>query len=288
MNEILHIDWFIILSNKSTIYKVTNKNNAQKVINMCISIAIYLLDFQIKYIFADNYHSLAHMGRLKKLKKIRIHREGTHILWGSLLLLLLINVALYYGIECKLPFYLVVLTSIIVYGLMVNFFRCPKRLFGEETEKIVVAPADGKIVVIEEVDEHEYFHDRRIMVSIFMSILNVHANWYPVDGTVKKVSHHNGKFMKAWLPKASTENERSTVVIETPEGVEILTRQIAGAMARRIVTYAEVGEECYIDEHMGFIKFGSRVDVYLPLGTEICVTMGQLTTGNQTVIAKLK
>ena len=164
---------------------------------MCISIAIYLLDFQIKYIFADNYHSLAHMGRLKKLKKIRIHREGTHILWGSLLLLLLINVALYYGIECKLPFYLVVLTSIIVYGLMVNFFRCPKRLFGEETEKIVVAPADGKIVVIEEVDEHEYFHDRRIMVSIFMSILNVHANWYPVDGTVKKVSHHNGKFMKA-------------------------------------------------------------------------------------------
>ena len=100
---------------------------------MCISIAIYLLDFQIKYIFADNYHSLAHMGRLKKLKKIRIHREGTHILWGSLLLLLLINVALYYGIECKLPFYLVVLTSIIVYGLMVNFFRCPKRLFGEDS-----------------------------------------------------------------------------------------------------------------------------------------------------------
>lgn len=154
--------------------------------------------------------------------------------------------------------------------------------------KIVVAPADGKIVVIEEVDENEYFHDRRLMVSIFMSIVNVHANWYPVDGTIKKVAHHNGNFMKAWLPKASTENERSTVVIETPEGVEILTRQIAGAVARRIVTYAEVGEECYIDEHMGFIKFGSRVDVYLPLGTEVCVSMGQLTTGNQTVIAKLK
>ena len=118
--------------------------------------------------------------------------------------------------------------------------------------------------------------------------MNVHANWYPVDGTVKKVAHHNGKFMKACLPKASTENERSTVVIETPEGVEIMARQIAGALARRIVTYAEVGEECYIDEHMGFIKFGSRVDVYLPLGTEVCVTMGQLTTGNQTVIAKLK
>ena len=182
------------------------------------------------------------MGRLKKLKKIRIHREGTHILWGGIIFLLLINAALYWGIDCKIPFYLVALASIIVYGLMVNFFRCPKRLFGGET----------------------------------------------VDGTVKKVAHHNGKFLKAWLPKASTENERSTVVIETPEGVEIMARQIAGALARRIVTYAEVGEECYIDEHMGFIKFGSRVDVYLPLGTEVCVTMGQLTTGNQTVIAKLK
>ena len=128
----------------------------------------------------------------------------------------------------------------------------------------------------------------RIMVSIFMSLVNVHANWYPVDGTVKKVWHKNGKFMKAWLPKASTDNERSTVVIETPEGVEIMARQIAGAMARRIVTYAEPGEECYIDEHMGFIKFGSRVDVFLPLGTEVFVKLGQLTTGNQTVIAKLK
>ena len=176
------------------------------------------------------------MGRLKKLKKIRIHREGTHILWGGIIFLLLINAALYWGIDCKIPFYLVALASIIVYGLMVNFFRCPKRLFGGETEKIVVAPADGKIVVIEEVDEHEYFHDRRLMISIFMSVLNVHANWYPVDGTVKKVAHHNGKFLKAWLPKASTENERSTGVIETPEGVEIMARQIAGALARRIVT----------------------------------------------------
>ncbi|HIT83206.1 MAG TPA: phosphatidylserine decarboxylase, partial [Candidatus Avibacteroides faecavium] len=140
---------------------------------------------------------------------------------------------------------------------------------------------------VEEVDEGEYFHDRRIMVSIFMSILNVHANWYPVDGTVKKVAHQNGKFMKAWLPKASTDNERSMIIIETPDGKEIMARQIAGAMARRIVTYAHEGEECYIDEHMGFIKFGSRVDVYLPLGTEVCVRLGQSTVGNQTVIAKL-
>lgn len=228
------------------------------------------------------------MSRIKKLKKIRLHREGTNILIVSFLLLLFLNAALYWGIDCKLPFYVFATISAVLYLLMVNFFRCPIRLFGKNTEKIVVAPADGKIVVIEEVDEHEYFHDRRLMVSIFMSVVNVHANWYPVDGTVKKVVHHKGNFMKAWLPKASTENERSTIVIETPEGTEILTRQIAGAVARRIVTYAEVGEECYIDEHMGFIKFGSRVDVYLPLGTEICVSMGQLTTGNQTVIAKLR
>lgn len=228
------------------------------------------------------------MGRLKRLKKIRIHREGTHTLIGSLLLLLVVNSALYFGLNNKVPFYIVGAISLIVYGILVNFFRCPIRLFGQDTEKVVVAPADGKIVVIEEVEENEYFHDRRLMISIFMSLVNVHANWYPVDGTIKKVGHQNGKFMKAWLPKASTDNERSMVVIETPEGIEVMARQIAGAMARRIVTYAELGEECYIDEHMGFIKFGSRVDVYLPLGTEVLVKLGQLTTGNQTVIAKLK
>lgn len=228
------------------------------------------------------------MKRLKKLKKIRIHREGTDTLIISCILLLALNTSLFYYIESKIPFYIIATASIIVYLLLVNFFRCPIRLFKGDTEQIVVAPADGKIVVIEEVDEHEYFHDRRIMVSIFMSIVNVHANWYPVDGVVKKVSHQNGNFQKAYLPKASTENERSMVVIETPEGVEVMARQIAGAMARRIVTYAEAGEDCYIDEHMGFIKFGSRVDVYLPLGTEILVKLGEKTTGNETVIAKLK
>ena len=228
------------------------------------------------------------MGRLKKLKKIRIHREGTHILAIGLLFFLVINSLVYYYVDCKLPFYLLAIVSIAIYGLMVNFFRCPIRLFGEDTTNVVVAPADGKIVVVEEVDENEYFQDKRLMISIFMSVVNVHANWYPVDGTVKHVSHQDGKFMKAWLPKASTDNERSTVIIETPEGVEVLVRQIAGAMARRIVTYAEAGEECYIAEHMGFIKFGSRVDVYLPLGTEVLVKMGQLTVGNQTILAKLK
>ena len=139
------------------------------------------------------------MNRLKKLKKIRLHREGTSILIVSAILLIGINALLFWGIECKIPFYIFATASIVVYLLMVNFFRCPIRLFEHDTEKIVVAPADGRIVVIEEVDEHEYFHDRRLMISIFMSIVNVHANWYPVDGVVKHVDHHNGKFMKAWL-----------------------------------------------------------------------------------------
>lgn len=111
---------------------------------------------------------------------------------GSLVLILAVNTALYFGLECKVPFYVVAVISLIVYGILVNFFRCPIRLFGQETEKVVVAPADGKIVVVEEVEENEYFHDRRIMVSIFMSLVNVHANWYPVDGTVKKVWHKTG------------------------------------------------------------------------------------------------
>ena len=226
--------------------------------------------------------------RLKKQKKIILHREGTHTLLFGGLGLLVLNGALFYGIENKIPFYTVATISIILYLIVVNFFRCPIRVFEGDTERIVVAPADGKIVVIEEVEENEYFKDRRLMVSIFMNVVNVHANWIPVDGTVKLVRHHNGNFHKAWLPKASIENERSTVVIETPEGTEILARQIAGAVARRIVTYAKEGEECYIDEHMGFIKFGSRVDVYLPLDTEVCVKMGQKTTGNETILARLK
>lgn len=228
------------------------------------------------------------MNRIKKLKKIRIHHEGTNILITSAIILIAINAALFYLIDNKIPFYIVATISIVLYLLMVNFFRCPIRLYKGETEKTVVAPADGRIVVIEEVDEHEYFHDRRLMISIFMDITNVHANWYPVDGVVKHVKHHSGRFMKAWLPKASTENERSTIIIETPEGKTIMARQIAGAVARRIVTYATPGEDCYIDEHMGFIKFGSRVDVYLPLDSEVCVKMNQKTTGNETVIAKLK
>ena len=230
------------------------------------------------------------MGRIKILKKIRLHREGTNTLVLGLIALLSVNGLLYVLLKDHnlIPFYVVATITGILYIIVVNFFRCPIRLFNGDIENTVVAAADGKVVVVEEVDENEYFHDRRLMISIFMSVTNVHANWFPVEGLVKMVKHHNGNFHKAWLPKASTENERSTVVIETPAGQEVLVRQVAGAVARRIVTYANADEECYIDEHMGFIKFGSRVDIYLPLNTEILVKVGQPTVGNQTVVAKLK
>ena len=187
----------------------------------------------------------------------------------------------------KIPFWSFAVIFGAAWLVVLNFYRCPIRYFEGDTERLVVAPADGKIVVIEEVMENEYFHEKRLMISIFMSLFNVHANWFPVDGKVKKVVHKDGNFHKAWVPKASEENEHSDVLITTPEGEDILCRQIAGAMARRIVTYAKPGEECYIDEHLGFIKLGSRVDVYLPLGSEVCVKMGQYTTGDQTVLAKL-
>ena len=227
--------------------------------------------------------------RMRKIKNIRLHHEGNETLLVMGASLAVFNAALYWLCRdcCIWVFYSVATVSVILYSIIVNFFRCPLRHYEGDTERTVVASADGKVVVIEEVDENEYFHDRRLLISIFMSVTNVHANWFPVEGVVKMVRHHNGNFYKAWLPKASTENERSTVVIETPEGDEILVRQIAGAVARRIVTYAKEGEDCVIDEHLGFIKFGSRVDVYLPLGTEVLCEIGQRTTGNQTVIARL-
>lgn len=225
---------------------------------------------------------------IKKFKKIRLHREGTDTLVYGFIVIAAIALLLWRFIDNKVPFWCFMAVMGTVYAIVINFFRCPVRYFPQEdTDKIVVAPADGRVVVIEEVEENEYFHDKRLMVSIFMSLFNVHANWFPVDGKVKFVHHKNGNYHKAWLPKASEENEHADVMITTPEGEDILCRQIAGAMARRIVTYAKEGEECFIDEHMGFIKLGSRVDVFLPLGSEVCVKMGQATTGDLTVLAKL-
>ena len=226
--------------------------------------------------------------RIKKLKNVRLHREGTDTLVYGLTAFVAIALILWFYVDNKIPFWSFVVVFGVIYSIVVNFFRCPKRYFDGETEKVVVAPADGKVVVIEEVFEDEYFHDKRLMISIFMSLFNVHANWFPVDGYVTRVEHQNGNFHMAWLPKASLENEHSTVIIRTPRGQEIMVRQVAGALARRIVTYARPDEECYIDEHLGFIKFGSRVDLFLPLDAKVEVSLGQSATGNQTVIARLK
>lgn len=220
--------------------------------------------------------------------RMKIHQEGRNILLILILLLAVIN-GLIYVFFYNHYFSVGLLTvSVVFYLLVLNFFRSPKRHFKGDTHNVVVAPADGTIVAVEEVIENEYFHEKRIQISIFMTIFNVHANWFPVNGKVLHVSHQPGRFMAAYLPKSSTENERSTIIIKAENGQEILTRQIAGAMARRIVTYAEPGDECHIDEHMGFIKFGSRVDVFLPLDAEIMVSLDDKTTGNLTQIARLK
>ena len=177
--------------------------------------------------------------------------------------------------------------SLVVYMFVFNFFRCPIRHYRGERRNHVVSSVDGKVVAIERVYEPEFIKGDAIMLSVFMTPLNVHANWFPVDGRVLYVRHHRGRFLSAYLPKASTENERSTIGLETPDGTRITARQIAGAMARRIVTYARRGEEASIDEHLGFIKFGSRVDLYLPTDAEILVAMGQPVRGGITPVARL-
>lgn len=218
---------------------------------------------------------------------MKVHKEGTGLLLTLFTIFFIVNVTLYHTIGKSWVFYTVASITTALFLLVLNFFRSPFRRFPYDSEGLVIAPADGTIVAIEEVMENEILQKKCLQVSIFMSVFNVHANWFPVNGTVKHVSHQNGRFMAAYLPKSSTENERSAVVITTKNGVDVLARQIAGAMARRIVTYAKVGEKCHVDEQMGFIKFGSRVDVYLPVGTEVLVEMDQKVTGNQTPIARL-
>lgn len=224
-----------------------------------------------------------------KVKIHKIHREGRGILIVLFLILAALNFASWYVIQTQWIFISLLSLSVLFYLVVLNFFRSPRRTFHGyfNEERDVIASADGVIVAAEEVMENEYFKDKRLQVSIFMNLFNVHANWFPVAGKVLHVSHQNGRFMSAYLPKSSTENERSTIVIEMPNGEQILTRQIAGACARRIVTYAEVGDESSIDEHMGFIKFGSRVDIFLPLNTELLVKIGDKTVGGMTKIAQL-
>lgn len=177
--------------------------------------------------------------------------------------------------------------SLLVYSFVFNFFRCPARRYRGPRKGMVISSVDGKVVAVEKVYEPEYLGAESLQISVFMSPLNVHANWVPAEGRVEYVRHHAGRFYSAWLPKSSTENERSTIGIVTPEGHRITVRQVAGAMARRIVTYTRVGEEVEFDEHLGFIKFGSRVDLYLPPDSVPLVTIGQRVVGDQTQIATL-
>lgn len=218
--------------------------------------------------------------------RVKIHHEGVHILIVLLLVVLAICVPLWVWGPMVLA---IVMTAVwgVFYLLVVNFFRSPRRTFPGDVKDAVVSSADGRVVALEEVFEDEYLHCRCIQLSVFMSVLNVHANWFPVEGEVIMAKHHKGRFLAAYLPKSSTENERSTVVIRTPEGQDILMRQVAGAMARRIVTYAHPGVEARIEDHMGFIKFGSRIDLYLPLGTDIYVKIGDKTIGGVTQVGLL-
>ena len=214
---------------------------------------------------------------------MKIHKAGHILLFKAFVLFAFINVLVYAFIPNIIVFRAVLIVSSILYLLMVNFFRFPNRHIIVK-DNTILAPADGKIVVIEETFEPEYLKKQCIQVSIFMNIFNVHINWFPVNGIIKFFKYHPGRYMAAYLPKSSTENERTTIAIETTNGQEIVMRQIAGAMAKRIVSYAPVGGVARQDEHAGFIKFGSRVDLYLPLGTEIDVKLGQKVTGSQTLI----
>lgn len=220
--------------------------------------------------------------------KVKIHREGQNIIILLLVALLLIN-GLIFAFAPRFVTIITCLISVVLFLLVVNFFRLPRRHFKGDMDGVVVSSVDGTVVALEEVMENEYLHRKVIQLSVFMSIFNVHANWVPVEGEVETVEHHSGRFMAAYLPKSSTDNERSAILIKAAKnGEQVLVRQIAGAIARRIVTYVEPGEHVDIDDFIGFIKFGSRVDIYLPLGTEIKVKLGDKTVGGVTEVARLK
>ncbi len=217
-----------------------------------------------------------------------IHKEGRTLLFVLLIILFGINYLIYWLYPAYSALQNIIIgVSIILYLLILQFFRSP-RINTEVNDKHIIAPADGKVVVIEDTVETEYFNDRRKQISIFMSPVNVHVNRSPVAGVVKFFKYHAGKYLVAWHPKSSTENERTTVVVETVNGLEVLFRQIAGAVARRIKCYVKEGDRLAQGGEFGFIKFGSRVDIFLPVDTEVAVKIDQKTTAGKTVIARLK
>ncbi len=219
---------------------------------------------------------------------MQLHREGTATILIATLILgafEFFNYWLYKQLDWLWLFILLTTGVLVMWYLVLQFFRIPKRSF-TFSENDILCPADGKVVVIEEVEETEYFSGKRIQVSIFMSPLNVHANYFPISGIVKYVKYHKGLFLVAWHPKSSTDNERSTVVVQHKNGQEILFRQIAGAVARRICFYTKEGQEAEAGQEFGFIKFGSRVDVFLPIGTTINVKIGDVVKSRVTKLAQ--
>ncbi|HKM44227.1 MAG TPA: phosphatidylserine decarboxylase family protein [Dysgonamonadaceae bacterium] len=218
---------------------------------------------------------------------MRIHKEGRKTLTYTLIISFVINVLMFYFLSKNFFTYFIFALTVTVYIFLLNFFRSPKRIYSGEVLGRVNAPTDGKVVALEKVFEKDYLKCECIQISIFMTIFNAHSNWIPVTGKITHVSHQKGRYMAAYLPKSSTENERSTIVIETPDGHKILSRQIAGALARRIVTYVKADQICYIGDPLGFIKFGSRMDIFLPVDSEILVKLGDEVRANKTFIANL-
>lgn len=218
---------------------------------------------------------------------MNIHKEGYRTIAVCALVFGAINIIFFYFFSAAMPLisWVVFGITLIIFLFIVSFFRSPKRNFTVAHHQ-VICPADGKVVVIEETTEPEYFKDKRLQISIFMSPANVHINRIPMSGTVEYSQYHKGKYLVAWSPKSSTENERHSVVIKS-DNVEILVKQIAGAMAKRIVNYLKVGQSVSQGNEMGFIKFGSRVDVLLPVGTELNVKLNQQVKGGVTVLATI-
>ncbi len=219
--------------------------------------------------------------------RIHIHKEGYKLLAIGLITLLILNIIVnIIWADLGIVRWAFFICSFMLYIFLLFFFRLPTRYF-ETDPGLIYAPADGKVVVIEETMENEYFKDMRLQVSIFMSPFNMHSNRYPVSGRVKYVCYHSGQNMVAWHPKSSELNERSTIVIETKDGTEVMVRQIAGAVARRIVTYAKENLDVLQGDELGFIKFGSRVDIFLPVGTEVEIPILQQVKANKSIIAKI-
>lgn len=218
---------------------------------------------------------------------MKLHKEGKSPLINIFIIMLLINVVIQYFFSDSLFAIIILFVSLIVLAMTLNFYRSPEREYKGDLHGMVNSPTDGKIVAIEKVFENKFFNEERIQVSIFMSFFNAHSNWIPVTGKITHYSHVDGNFHVAYLPKSSSENEHSNIIIETPQHGTILTKQIAGAVARRIVTYVKEGDNVHIGSPLGFIKLGSRMDVLLPVDSELMVNIGDEVRANNTFIARL-